>query len=486
PVATALVPGQLGGAVATGVTAFLVGAGTGIAALSIGTGFSIPLGEWLNGPASSDDIRNVWLLLLPAVFGLAFAVARRDGRMLFRGDSTMTWRGKLAMGLLVVHVFAGAGWVFGLAEQTIDLIGGPPMLRVSENLDAAKDFVEDPTAKVRRRELDLSSVPAAVTLTLASPAPIRVTLPSDLPTDFVLLFYEIPSDGLGTPRLVGLQRQDSSERFYRFRDDPPTLGQVRGEPADVEQLKPPPGTYAIVADTFTEWSAARSGSNGSLGAQLSTAQIYDRAMSRLTWSRLRTWFRQTPGTEEQQRAVVAVSSVAPYRLVVEIETDRAAEVEASIRSNPVYREALDASNARSLTQAEIDEIDGRWRDGDAAVIQSVQSRNCSLALASLKNDIGGLVEVFITDRRGVNVCQSNTTSDYYQADEVWWQNTRESRAAYTGPVEFDESVGGNAQAVHLPVLDPDDPDGDIIGIVRAVLRAEQQPVTEQLRPAPAP
>jgi len=33
------------------------------------------------------------------------------------------------------------------------------------------------------------------------------------------------------------------------------------------------------------------------------------------------------------------------------------------------------------------------------------------------------IEVFVTDAKGALVAATNRTSDYYQGDETWWQNT---------------------------------------------------------------
>jgi len=79
------------------------------------------------------------------------------------------------------------------------------------------------------------------------------------------------------------------------------------------------------------------------------------------------------------------------------------------------------------------------------------------------------LEIFVTDVYGINVAQTNRTSDYYQADEVWWQEAfRGGRGvAYYGEIEFDESAASDAISLYVPVRDPRT--GEAIGIIKAVL-----------------
>ena len=78
-------------------------------------------------------------------------------------------------------------------------------------------------------------------------------------------------------------------------------------------------------------------------------------------------------------------------------------------------------------------------------------------------------EIFVTNKYGVNIGQTGRTSDYYQADEEWWQNGREDRL-YIGDVNFDES--SDIYSIDI-VIGIDDENGDFIGVLKAVWNIEE-------------
>lgn len=70
---------------------------------------------------------------------------------------------------------------------------------------------------------------------------------------------------------------------------------------------------------------------------------------------------------------------------------------------------------------------------------------------------GIVIEVFVMDRRGLNVGQSEITSDIWQGDEAKWTLTygAGNREMHLGEVEFDESTRSyQAQASYL-IADPE-------------------------------
>ncbi len=80
-----------------------------------------------------------------------------------------------------------------------------------------------------------------------------------------------------------------------------------------------------------------------------------------------------------------------------------------------------------------------------------------------------LGEVFVTNKYGANVGQSGKTSDYYQADEEWWQNARENDL-FVSDVEYDESA--DVYSVDLCIR-IDDENGNFIGVIKVVLNIEE-------------
>ncbi|MCI0849781.1 MAG: diguanylate cyclase [Chloroflexi bacterium] len=80
-------------------------------------------------------------------------------------------------------------------------------------------------------------------------------------------------------------------------------------------------------------------------------------------------------------------------------------------------------------------------------------------------------EIFITDRYGGSIAATGRLSDYYQADEGWWQaawNDGEG-AVYISDPEFDESAGVTALLIAVPLVDDQQ---QIVGVLRSTLNVE--------------
>ncbi len=74
------------------------------------------------------------------------------------------------------------------------------------------------------------------------------------------------------------------------------------------------------------------------------------------------------------------------------------------------------------------------------------------------------LEIFITDKYGGLVAATNRTSDYYQADEEWWQRAFNDGSGdiYISAPEFDESANSLSLLIAVPVFEED----ELIGILR--------------------
>ncbi|GEM_PF-1488926 len=77
-------------------------------------------------------------------------------------------------------------------------------------------------------------------------------------------------------------------------------------------------------------------------------------------------------------------------------------------------------------------------------------------------------EVFVTNKYGANVAQTGKTSDYYQADEEWWQEAKRN-GLYVGDVEYDESADVYSTNICVRI---DDGAGKFMGVIKAVLNIE--------------
>lgn len=128
-----------------------------------------------------------------------------------------------------------------------------------------------------------------------------------------------------------------------------------------------------------------------------------------------------------------------------------------------------------LSQAKIEELDQTWRSqvgsgGD--LIARVTGNELSGYLTQVKEDGQGLyTEIFVTDNKGLNVGQSDVTSDYWQGDEAKWKVPFNEQKLQIGAVELDESTQVYQSQVSAPVVDPDS--GAVIGAITVGVDVEQ-------------
>ncbi len=141
-------------------------------------------------------------------------------------------------------------------------------------------------------------------------------------------------------------------------------------------------------------------------------------------------------------------------------------------ANPAVVAAIAAQNQEnaSLSQAQVDALDKQWRaETNAAkhpLIDRVLGNDLSGYLGQVKSDGQGIyTEIFVMDAKGLNVGQSDLTSDYWQGDEAKWQKTYLAGASsmLIDKVEFDESTQTFQSQLSLPVVDP--ASGAVIGAV---------------------
>jgi glycerol-3-phosphate dehydrogenase len=131
-------------------------------------------------------------------------------------------------------------------------------------------------------------------------------------------------------------------------------------------------------------------------------------------------------------------------------------------SDPLVIEAIKAQNEKNakLTQAEIDALDKQWRAETKAatkpLITATMGNKLSEFLKKKEAETKGLVtEIFVMDNKGLNVGQSDVTSDYWQGDEAKWQKTFlvGPTAIFVDKVEKDESTQKFQTQVSISVID---------------------------------
>ena len=130
-----------------------------------------------------------------------------------------------------------------------------------------------------------------------------------------------------------------------------------------------------------------------------------------------------------------------------------------------------------LSQADIDALDKKWRAqtdaGSKPMIDELLGRSASKRLVDYKNSGEGLfTEIFVMDNKGLNVAQSDMTSDYWQGDEAKWQKTflAGPGGLFIDEVEFDESTQTYQAQVSVSIADPDS--GDVIGAITVGVNVE--------------
>jgi GAF domain-containing protein/HAMP domain-containing protein len=175
-----------------------------------------------------------------------------------------------------------------------------------------------------------------------------------------------------------------------------------------------------------------------------------------------------------QQSGNTVSELAD-RLALDLGNSLAAEIDILEVAGAQFEEgaALASASYGNKSEAEIiasiNTLDTAWKsasDSDA-IIQNVLDNQYSSELTEFQRFAPQHVEVFITDRYGANIGATNRTSDYFQADEEWWQEAYNDGegAIFISQPEFDESSNTFAVLIALPLHYQ----GDFAGILRSTL-----------------
>ena len=140
-------------------------------------------------------------------------------------------------------------------------------------------------------------------------------------------------------------------------------------------------------------------------------------------------------------------------------------------SSSVVQDQITAQNSKhkGMSEPDIIAMDKKWRAETGAssqpMISEILGKELSSYLSQVKDESAGLyTEIFVMDNLGMNVGQSDVTSDYWQGDEAKWQETylKGANAIHIGEVEMDESSQQLQVQLSLPVVDNN---GSVIGAV---------------------
>lgn len=132
----------------------------------------------------------------------------------------------------------------------------------------------------------------------------------------------------------------------------------------------------------------------------------------------------------------------------------------------------------SYTQADIQRLDAEWgqqaRMIDQPMIDEVMDNALSRLLVKKQETSGGLfTEIIVMDAKGLNVGQSELTSDFWQGDESKWRETmlKGPGSLDISDITQDESTQSIQSQVSLPVVDP--ATGKAIGALTVGVNIEQ-------------
>jgi hypothetical protein len=157
--------------------------------------------------------------------------------------------------------------------------------------------------------------------------------------------------------------------------------------------------------------------------------------------------------------------VAPIRDYVELDVK-------SWLVDPAIVGAINAQNSKTsgFSEEEIITLDKKWRAqakaDDRPMINEILGNELSKFLLEKQEESVGLIsEVFVMDAKGMNVGQSNETSDYWQGDEAKWQKTylEGPDTLFVDEVEVDDSTEGLQSQASLSITDP--ATGKVIGAI---------------------
>ncbi|MGF1742369.1 transporter substrate-binding domain-containing protein [Vibrio profundum] len=129
--------------------------------------------------------------------------------------------------------------------------------------------------------------------------------------------------------------------------------------------------------------------------------------------------------------------------------DTQARAIAKVAESSVLIESISASNKKmdSIDFEEISKLDQTWieerKSQSGELIQRIMSNKLSSYLREIKTNHPNLyTEIFAMNKHGLNVGQSDITSDYWQGDESKFINTfgLESKEAFIDDIKYDHST----------------------------------------------
>lgn len=161
------------------------------------------------------------------------------------------------------------------------------------------------------------------------------------------------------------------------------------------------------------------------------------------------------------------------RRVIEKEID---EVH-SLAISPFIRKYIEDANLKYNSKGneeiirEINSIENIWPrlKENSPILKDIISNRLAEYLKEYKNREGEeYAEIFITDAKGAVIAATNRTSDYFQADERWWEEAFNNGKGgiYLSDVDYDENAKVFSLNFCLPIMDKSNK--KVIGIIKVI------------------
>ncbi len=120
------------------------------------------------------------------------------------------------------------------------------------------------------------------------------------------------------------------------------------------------------------------------------------------------------------------------------------------------------------------EADGEWQltYGLIPLAIDIVGRESSNFLKKIASFNPAYREILLTDERGALVAATNLTTDYYQADEPWWQKAYGdgwTGSIHVSNVRYDYSAKAYGMDIAVPVLVGEGDDQKVAGVLKALI-----------------
>jgi len=90
-----------------------------------------------------------------------------------------------------------------------------------------------------------------------------------------------------------------------------------------------------------------------------------------------------------------------------------------------------------------------------AIQGELMNNDCAKAANAILESRPYIMEIFVMDNQGANVCMTDRTGDYWQGDEAKFVKAYNGGvgAVFVDEIEVDEATRANVSQVSVPVMD---------------------------------